>query len=131
MKEFASFVEKVDWLFVFLFYFAHVVLLLMSIFVFGVVLRMVYDKVKKRVGDYSAFALPLANISSTAVLVGLLGTVSGIINSAVVGYAKGFPVEQLVRYIVMSMTPTAIGIFVSIVALWTYNTLIGRAGDED
>jgi hypothetical protein len=123
MKEFAAYVEKVDWLFVFLFYFAHVVLLLMSIFTFGVVLRMVYDKVKKRAGDYSAFVLPLANISSSAVLVGLLGTVSGIINSAVVGYAKGFPVEQLVRYIVMSMTPTAIGIFVSIVALWVYNTL--------
>jgi len=131
MKEFASFVEKVDWLFVFLFYFSHVVLLLMSIFVFGVVLRMVYDKVRKRVGDYSAFLLPLANISSSAVLVGLLGTVSGIINSAVVGYEKGFPVEQLVRYIVMSMTPTAIGIFVSIVALWTYNTVAGRAGDEE
>jgi hypothetical protein len=32
MKEFAAYVEKVDWLFVFLFYFAHVVLLLMSIF---------------------------------------------------------------------------------------------------
>jgi biopolymer transport protein ExbB/TolQ len=131
MKEFVSFVERVDWLFMFLFYFSHVVLLLMSIFTFGVVLRMGYDKVKKRVGDYSAFLLPLANISSSAVLVGLLGTVSGIINSAVVGYEKGFPVEQLVRYIVMSMTPTAIGIFVSIVALWTYNTLIGRAGDED
>jgi biopolymer transport protein ExbB/TolQ len=131
MKEFAGFVERVDWLFVFLFYFSHVVLLLMSIFTFGVVLRMVYDKVRKRVGDYSAFILPLANISSTAVLVGLLGTVSGIINSAVVGYAKGFPVEQLVRYIVMSMTPTAIGIFVSIVALWTYNTIVGRAGDEE
>ena len=131
MKEFASFVERIDWLFVFLFYFSHVVLLLMSIFVFGVVLRMGYDKVRKRVGDYSAFLLPLANISSSAVLVGLLGTVSGIINSAVVGYEKGFPVEQLVRYIVMSMTPTAIGIFVSIVALWTYNTLIGRAGNED
>jgi hypothetical protein len=131
MKEFASFVEKVDWLFVFLFYFAHVVLLLMSIFTFGVVLRMVYDKVRRRVGDYSAFVLPLANISSSAVLVGLLGTVSGIINSAVVGYAKGFPVEQLVRYIVMSMTPTAIGIFVSIVALWTYNTIVGRARDEE
>jgi hypothetical protein len=131
VKEFASFVEKVDWLFVFLFYFSHVVLLFMSIFVFGVVLRMGYDKVKKRVGDYSAFILPLANISSSAVLVGLLGTVSGIINSAVVGYEKGFPVEQLVRYIVMSMTPTAIGIFVSIVALWTYNTIVGRAGDEE
>jgi biopolymer transport protein ExbB/TolQ len=131
MKEFASYVEKVDWLFVFLFYFGHVVLLLMSIFTFGVVLRMVYNKVRKRVGDYSAFILPLANISSSAVLVGLLGTVSGIINSAVVGYAKGFPVEQLVRYIVMSMTPTAIGIFVSIVALWTYNTIVGRAGDEE
>ena len=131
MKEFASYVEKVDWLFVFLFYFSHVVLLLMSIFTFGVVLRMVYDRVKKRAGDYSAFILPLANISSSAVLVGLLGTVSGIINSAVVGYAKGFPVEQLVRYIVMSMTPTAIGIFVSIVALWTYNTIVGRAGDEE
>ncbi|MFZ8859589.1 MAG: MotA/TolQ/ExbB proton channel family protein [Thermocrinis sp.] len=131
MKEFASFVEKVDWLFVFLFYFSHVVLLFMSIFTFGVVLRMVYDKVKKREGDYSAFVLPLANISSTAVLVGLLGTVSGIINSAVVGYAKGFPVEQLVRYIVLSMTPTAIGIFVSIVALWTYNTIVGRAEDEE
>jgi len=131
VKEFASFVEKVDWLFVFLFYFSHVVLLFMSIFVFGVVLRMGYDKVKKRVGDYSAFLLPLANISSSAVLVGLLGTVSGIINSAVVGYEKGFPVEQLVRYIVMSMTPTAIGIFVSIVALWTYNTIVGRAGDEE
>jgi len=131
MKEFAGYVEKVDWLFVFLFYFAHVVLLLMSIFTFGVVLRMVYNKMKKRVGDYSAFILPLANISSSAVLVGLLGTVSGIINSAVVGYAKGFPVEQLVRYIVLSMTPTAVGIFVSIVALWTYNTLIGRAEDEE
>jgi biopolymer transport protein ExbB/TolQ len=131
VKEFASFVEKVDWLFVFLFYFSHVVLLFMSIFTFGVVLRMVYDKVKKREGDYSAFVLPLANISSTAVLVGLLGTVSGIINSAVVGYAKGFPVEQLVRYIVLSMTPTAIGIFVSIVALWTYNTIVGRAEDEE
>jgi len=131
MKEFVSFVERVDWLFMFLFYFSHVVLLLMSIFTFGVVLRMGYDKVRKRVGDYSAFLLPLANISSSAVLVGLLGTVSGIINSAVVGYEKGFPVEQLVRYIVMSMTPTAIGIFVSIVALWTYNTLIGRAGNED
>jgi len=116
---------------VFLFYFSHVVLLFMSIFTFGVVLRMVYDKVKKREGDYSAFVLPLANISSTAVLVGLLGTVSGIINSAVVGYAKGFPVEQLVRYIVLSMTPTAIGIFVSIVALWTYNTIVGRAEDEE
>jgi biopolymer transport protein ExbB/TolQ len=131
MKEFAVYVERVAWLFVFLFYFAHVVLLLMSIFTFGVVLRMVYDKVRKREGDYSAFILPLANISSSAVLVGLLGTVSGIINSAVVGYAKGFPVEQLVRYIVMSMTPTAIGIFVSIVALWTYNTTVGRAGDEE
>jgi len=131
MKEFAGFVERIDWLFVFLFYFSHVVLLLMSVFVFGVVLRMVYDRVKKRVGDYSAFVLPLANISSSAVLVGLLGTVSGIINSAVVGYAKGFPVEQLVRFIVLSMTPTAIGIFVSIVALWTHNTIIGRAGDED
>jgi len=94
-------------------------------------LRMVYNKVKKRAGDYSAFILPLANISSSAVLVGLLGTVSGIINSAVVGYAKGFPVEQLVRYIVMSMTPTAIGIFVSVAALWTYNTIVGRAGDEE
>ena len=131
MKEFVSFVERVDWLFMFLFYFSHVVLLLMSIFTFGVVLRMGYDKVRKRVGDYSAFLLPLANISSSAVLVGLLGTVSGIINSAVVGYEKGFPVEQLVRYIVMSMTPTAIGIFVSIVALWTYNTIVGRAGDEE
>jgi len=131
MKEFAGFVERIDWLFVFLFYFSHVVLLLMSVFVFGVVLRMVYDRVKKRVGDYSAFVLPLANISSSAVLVGLLGTVSGIINSAVVGYAKGFPVEQLVRFIVLSMTPTAMGIFVSIVALWVYNTIIGRAGDED
>jgi biopolymer transport protein ExbB/TolQ len=131
MREFAGFVEKVDWLFVLLFYFSHVVLLLMSIFTFGVVLRMVYDKVRKRVGDYSAFVLPLANISSSAVLVGLLGTVSGIINSAVVGYAKGFPVEQLVRYIVLSMTPTAIGIFVSIVALWTHNTIVGRAEDEE
>ncbi len=131
MKEFASFIEKIDWLFVFLFYFSHVVLLFMSIFTFGVVLRMVYDRVKKRVGDYSTFILPLANISSSAVLVGLLGTVSGIINSAVVGYAKGFPVEQLVRFIVMSMTPTAIGIFVSIVALWVYNIVAGRAGDED
>jgi biopolymer transport protein ExbB/TolQ len=131
MKEFVGFVERIDWLFVGLFYIAHVLLLLMSIFVFGVVLRMVYDKAKKRRSDYSAFVLPLANISSSAVLVGLLGTVSGIINSAVVGYAKGFPVEQLVRYIVMSMTPTAIGIFVSIVALWTYNTLIGRAEDEE
>jgi len=131
MKEFALYVERVDWLFVFLFYFAHVVLLLMSIFTFGVVLRMVYSKVKKRTGDYSSFILPLANISSSAVLVGLLGTVSGIINSAVVGYAKGFPVEQLVRYIVMSMTPTAIGIFVSIVALWVYNALVKRVGDED
>jgi biopolymer transport protein ExbB/TolQ len=100
-------------------------------FYFGVVLRMVYDKLKKRVGEYSAFVLPLANISSSAVLVGLLGTVSGIINSAVVGYAKGFPVEQLVRYIVMSMTPTAVGIFVSIVALWTYNIVVGRAEDEE
>ena len=131
MKEFVSFVERVNWLFMFLFYFSHVVLLLMSIFTFGVVLRMGYDKVRKRVGDYSAFLLPLANISSSAVLVGLLGTVSGIINSAVVGYEKGFPVEQLVRYIVMSMTPTAIGIFVSIVALWVYNTVAGRAGDEE
>jgi biopolymer transport protein ExbB/TolQ len=131
MKEFVLYVERVDWLFVFLFYFAHVVLLLMSIFTFGVVLRMLYDKVKKRAGDYSSFILPLANISSTAVLVGLLGTVSGIINSAVVGYAKGFPVEQLVRYIVMSMTPTAIGIFVSIVALWVYNALVKRVGDEE
>jgi biopolymer transport protein ExbB/TolQ len=131
MREFALYVEKVDWLFVFLFYFAHVVLLLMSIFTFGVVLRVLYDKVKKRAGDYSSFILPLANISSTAVLVGLLGTVSGIINSAVVGYAKGFPVEQLVRYIVMSMTPTAIGIFVSIVALWVYNALVKRVGDEE
>jgi biopolymer transport protein ExbB/TolQ len=131
MKEFAGYVEKVDWLFVFLFYFSHVVLLLMSIFVFGVVLRMVYDRVKRREGDYSGFVLPLANISSSAVLVGLLGTVSGIINSAVVGYAKGFPVEQLVRYIVMAMTPTAIGIFVAIVALWVYNALVGRAGDEE
>jgi biopolymer transport protein ExbB/TolQ len=131
MREFALYVERVDWLFVFLFYFAHVVLLLMSIFTFGVVLRVLYDKVKKRAGDYSSFILPLANISSTAVLVGLLGTVSGIINSAVVGYAKGFPVEQLVRYIVMSMTPTAIGIFVSIVALWVYNALVKRVGDEE
>jgi biopolymer transport protein ExbB/TolQ len=131
MKEFAGFVERVDWLFVFLFYFSHVILLFMSIFTFGVVLRMVYDKLKKRAGDYSAFVLPLANISSTAVLVGLLGTVCGIINSAVVGYEKGFPVEQLVRYIVMSMTPTAIGIFVSIVALWTHNTIVGRAEDEE
>jgi biopolymer transport protein ExbB/TolQ len=131
MKGFSVYVEKVDWLFAGLFYFAHVVLLLMSIFVFGVVLRMLYDKVKKRASDYSAFILPLANISSSAVLVGLLGTVSGIIHSAVVGYAKGFPVEQLVRFIVMSMTPTAIGIFVSIVALWTYNALVGRAGDEE
>jgi biopolymer transport protein ExbB/TolQ len=131
VEKFVAYVEKVDWLLVFLFYFSHVVLFLMSIFVFGVVLRMVYDRVKKRRSDYSAFMLPLANISSSAVLVGLLGTVSGIINSAVVGYAKGFPVEQLVRYIVMSMTPTAIGIFVAIVALWVYNTLVGRAENEE
>jgi biopolymer transport protein ExbB/TolQ len=131
MEKFVAYVEKVDWLLVGLFYFSHVVLFLMSVFVFGVVLRMVYDKLKRRRSDYSAFMLPLANISSSAVLVGLLGTVSGIINSAVVGYEKGFPVEQLVRYIVMSMTPTAIGIFVAIVALWVYNALVGRAENEE
>lgn len=125
------YVEQVHWLFSFLFYFSHVVLFFMSIYSFGVVLKLVYDKVKKLSSDYSFFVVPLANVSSTAVLVGLLGTVSGIINSAVVGYEKGFPVEQLVKYIVLSMTPTAIGIFVSIVALWTYNFVVRGADRED
>jgi biopolymer transport protein ExbB/TolQ len=130
MKDFAVYVEQVQWLFSFLFYFSHIVLLFMSIYSFGVVLKLIYDKVRKSSSNYSSFIVPLANISSTAVLVGLLGTVSGIINSAVVGYAKGFPVEQLVRHIVLSMTPTAIGIFVSIVALWTYNSIVKDVEQE-
>jgi hypothetical protein len=130
MKDFTAYVEQVHWLFSFLFYFSHIVLLFMSIYSFGVVLKLIYDKMKKTSSNYSFFIVPLANISSTAVLVGLLGTVSGIINSAVVGYAKGFPVEQLVRHIVLSMTPTAIGIFVSIVALWTYNSIVKDVEQE-
>jgi biopolymer transport protein ExbB/TolQ len=102
----------------------------MSIYAFGVVFKLIYDKIKKVSENYSSFILPLANISSTAVLVGLLGTVSGIINSAMIGYNKGFPVEQLVKHIVLSMTPTAIGIFVSIVALWTYNFIVKDAEQE-
>jgi biopolymer transport protein ExbB/biopolymer transport protein TolQ len=69
----------------------------------------------------------LATIGSTAVFVGLLGTVLGVINAfAAIGATGSAGLGAVSAGIAEALVGTAIGLVVAIPAVWFYNYLTGR-----
>jgi biopolymer transport protein ExbB/TolQ len=68
----------------------------------------------------------LATIGSTAPLIGLLATVVGVVNSFVGITSTGSGIAGLSAGIAEALVETALGMFVAIPAVWSYNYLTGR-----
>ena len=74
----------------------------------------------------------LASIAATAPFVGLFGTVLGIFNSfRGFGTEKSTIMPRIARFLSEAMVPTALGLFVALLAFCFYKYLSARLEDFD
>ena len=69
----------------------------------------------------------LATIASSAPFIGLLGTVSGIVNAfRGIGMAKAVAIAMVMSSLAEALVTTAMGLFVAVPAVWCRNYLRSR-----